>query len=62
MFLVILSSVFSENVAHLKSSMIAAAQASDSSMMSRIQAILSGELGIVVLSVLLLHFGGFLVG
>uniref|UniRef100_A0A5B7BPS6 Putative Bile acid sodium symporter/ transporter n=1 Tax=Davidia involucrata TaxID=16924 RepID=A0A5B7BPS6_DAVIN len=55
-------SVFSENVVRLKSSMIAASLSSDLSPLHRAQAILSGELGVVILSVLLLHFAGFFVG
>lgn len=55
-------SVFSENVGRLKSSMVGASWASDLSPLLRVRAILSGELGIIVLSVLLLHFGGFFVG
>ncbi|XVE48573.1 hypothetical protein DITRI_Ditri01bG0012200 [Diplodiscus trichospermus] len=55
-------SVFSENVVRFKSSMVTASLASDASLIDRIQAILSGELGVVILSVLLLHFAGFFVG
>nr|XP_010930820.1 probable sodium/metabolite cotransporter BASS1, chloroplastic [Elaeis guineensis] len=49
------SSVFSENVVRLKSSII---NASDCG----IQGIFSGHFGVAVLSVLLLHFAGFFVG
>nr|CAN60410.1 hypothetical protein VITISV_013843 [Vitis vinifera] len=55
-------SVFSENVVRLKSSMVSASLASDVSPLLRIQSLLSGELGLVILSVLLLHFAGFFVG
>ncbi|KAJ0039225.1 hypothetical protein Pint_23238 [Pistacia integerrima] len=55
-------SVFSENVVRLKSSVVAASLASDLSPIYRIQSILSGELGVVMLSVVLLHFTGFFVG
>ncbi|XP_073027368.1 probable sodium/metabolite cotransporter BASS2, chloroplastic [Primulina eburnea] len=56
------SSVFSENVIRLKSSLIGTLIPSDASLLLRVQAILSCELGVVVLSVLLLHFAGFCVG
>ncbi|XP_002263202.1 probable sodium/metabolite cotransporter BASS2, chloroplastic [Vitis vinifera] len=55
-------SVFSENVVRLKSSMVSASLASDVSPLLCIQSLLSGELGLVILSVLLLHFAGFFVG
>ncbi|KAI3448348.1 hypothetical protein Pfo_005013 [Paulownia fortunei] len=55
-------SVFSENVIRLKSSVFGASLSSDLSPILRAQAMLSGELGVVVLSVLLLHFAGFFVG
>ncbi|XP_057977576.1 probable sodium/metabolite cotransporter BASS2, chloroplastic isoform X2 [Malania oleifera] len=55
-------SVFSENVVRFKSSMIESLLASDLSPFLRIQAILFGELGVIILSVVLLHFTGFLVG
>ncbi|KAK6121347.1 hypothetical protein DH2020_044919 [Rehmannia glutinosa] len=60
--LAVLSSVFSENVVRLKSSVFGASLSSDLSPIHRAQAMLSGELGVVVLSVLLLHFAGFFVG
>lgn len=56
------SSVFSENVVRLKSSLIDTLIPSDASLLLRVQAILSSELGLVVLSILLLHFAGFFVG
>lgn len=56
------SSVFSENVIRLKSSLISTSMPSDASLLLRVQAILSSELGVVVLSVLLLHLTGFFVG
>ncbi|KAK6945474.1 Bile acid:sodium symporter/arsenical resistance protein Acr3 [Dillenia turbinata] len=55
-------SVFSDNVVRLKSSVVGASFAPDMSLFSRIQAILSGELGAIILSVLLLHSAGFFVG
>ncbi|GER45918.1 sodium-bile acid cotransporter [Striga asiatica] len=55
-------SVFSENVARLKSSVFGASLSSDLSPIHRAQAMISGELGAIVLSVLLLHFAGFFVG
>lgn len=55
-------SVFSENVVRFKSSMVNASLAPDASLIARLQSILSGELGVVILSVLLLHFAGFFVG
>lgn len=56
------SSVFSENVARLKSSLLGASSGRDLSMFAHVQAIVSGELGLVILSVLLLHSAGFFVG
>lgn len=55
-------SVFSENVVHLKSSMVAASLPSDASLILHIQSIFSGEMGTIILAVLLLHFAGFFVG
>ncbi|XP_059653558.1 probable sodium/metabolite cotransporter BASS1, chloroplastic isoform X2 [Cornus florida] len=55
-------SVFSENVVRLKSSMLSASLSSGLSPLHRAQAIFSGELGVIILSVLLLHFAGFFVG
>ncbi|KAL3651535.1 hypothetical protein CASFOL_004537 [Castilleja foliolosa] len=55
-------SVFSENVVRLKSSVLGASLSSDLSPIRRAQAMISGELGVVVLSVLLVHFAGFFVG
>ncbi|KAK8561141.1 hypothetical protein V6N12_048216 [Hibiscus sabdariffa] len=55
-------SVFSENVVRFKSSMVDASLASDTSLVTRLQSILSGDLGAVILSVLLLHGAGFFVG
>ncbi|XP_062083837.1 sodium/pyruvate cotransporter BASS2, chloroplastic-like [Humulus lupulus] len=55
-------SVFSENVIRLKSSFLSASLTSDMSLMDRLNVLLSGELGAVILSVLLLHFLGFFVG
>lgn len=58
----IFPSVFSENVVRFKSSVVNALLASDASLTDRILSLLSGELGVVILSVLLLHFAGFFVG
>ncbi|KAL7002066.1 hypothetical protein U1Q18_003217 [Sarracenia purpurea var. burkii] len=56
-------SVFSENIIRLNSSMLLASSLSpEVSPLIRAQAILSGELGVILLSVLLLHFAGFFVG
>ncbi|MQL87973.1 hypothetical protein Taro_020534 [Colocasia esculenta] len=52
------SSVFSENLVRLQQSMASASNGSDLGFKN----ILSGELGLVVLSVILLHFAGFFVG
>lgn len=54
--------MFSENVVRLKSSMVAASLPSDASLILRIQSIFSGEMGTIILAVLLLHFAGFFVG
>ncbi|KAL2460537.1 putative sodium/metabolite cotransporter BASS1 [Abeliophyllum distichum] len=57
------SSVFSENiVVYLGSSAFGSSLSSDLSPLLRVKAILSSELGVVILSVLLLHFAGFFVG
>ncbi|XP_065869758.1 probable sodium/metabolite cotransporter BASS1, chloroplastic [Euphorbia lathyris] len=55
-------SVFSENVVRIKSSMLGASLPPGSSPVLLMQSILSGELGAILLSVLLLHFAGFFVG
>ncbi|KAL0387227.1 UNVERIFIED_CONTAM: putative sodium/metabolite cotransporter BASS2, chloroplastic [Sesamum radiatum] len=55
-------SVFSENVVRLKSSVVGASLSSDPSPILHAQALLSSELGVVVLSVIMLHFAGFFVG
>ncbi|KAH7543634.1 sodium/pyruvate cotransporter BASS2, chloroplastic [Ziziphus jujuba] len=55
-------SVFSENVVRLQASMVSTSLTSDLSLMQSAQTILTGELGAVILSVLLLHFAGFFVG
>ncbi|XP_071729835.1 sodium/pyruvate cotransporter BASS2, chloroplastic-like [Rutidosis leptorrhynchoides] len=55
-------SVFSENVGRLKSSMVLTSLSSDSSPLLYTRALLSSEMGMVLLSVLLLHFAGFFVG
>ncbi|CAI9759616.1 unnamed protein product [Fraxinus pennsylvanica] len=55
-------SVFSENVVRLMSSVFGASLASDLPPLQRARAILSGDLGVIALSVVLLHFAGFFVG
>ncbi|KAM0036213.1 putative Bile acid:sodium symporter/arsenical resistance protein Acr3 [Helianthus debilis subsp. tardiflorus] len=55
-------SVLSENVGLLKSSMVLPSLSSDVSPLVYAQAFFSSEMGMVVLSVLLLHFAGFFVG
>ncbi|KAK1566859.1 hypothetical protein Q3G72_004961 [Acer saccharum] len=55
-------SVFSENVVRLKSSTVGALLTSDQSPIMHIQSLLFGELGVVILAVLLLHSAGFFVG
>ncbi|KAK9162132.1 hypothetical protein Syun_003034 [Stephania yunnanensis] len=56
-------SVFSQNVVFLKSSVASASLASNNlSPVLRLQEILSGDIGAVILSVMLLHFAGFFVG
>ncbi|KAI7748526.1 hypothetical protein M8C21_002713 [Ambrosia artemisiifolia] len=55
-------SVLSENVGLLKSSMVLPSLRSDVSLFTYAQAFFSSEMGMVVLSVLLLHFAGFFVG
>ncbi|KAK6121154.1 hypothetical protein DH2020_045075 [Rehmannia glutinosa] len=59
---VVVAPILLENVVRLKSSVFGASLSSDLSPIHRAQAMLSGELGVVVLSVLLLHFAGFFVG
>lgn len=56
------TSVFSENVVRLRSSMAGMSVSSDLSLFNRVQAIFASEFGAVVVSVLLLHFAGFFVG
>lgn len=55
-------SVFSENFARFKSSLVGSALGSDVSTWVGVKTILSGELGAVILSVFLLHLVGFFVG
>ncbi|KAF5813872.1 putative Bile acid:sodium symporter/arsenical resistance protein Acr3 [Helianthus annuus] len=55
-------SVLSENVGLLKSSLVLPSLSSDVSPLVYAQAFFSSEMGMVVLSVLLLHFAGFFVG
>lgn len=54
-------SVFSENIVKLKS-MVGGSMASDLSPLQHAQTLLSGQLGVVMLSVALLHYAGFVVG
>ncbi|KAI3805153.1 hypothetical protein L1987_27259 [Smallanthus sonchifolius] len=54
--------VFSENVGRLKSSMVLTSLSSDTSPLLYARSFFSSEVGMVVLSVLLLHFAGFFVG
>nr|KJB77948.1 hypothetical protein B456_012G169500 [Gossypium raimondii] len=61
-FLGFLASVFSGNVVRFNSSIVNASLVSDASLVSRLQSLLSGGLGAVILSVMLLHFTGFFVG
>ncbi|KAG4153329.1 hypothetical protein ERO13_D04G176600v2 [Gossypium hirsutum] len=67
LFAVLLSSllacsVFSGNVVRFNSSIGNASLVSDASLVSRLQSLLSGGVGAVILSVMLLHFTGFFVG
>ncbi|KAK4784004.1 hypothetical protein SAY86_018372 [Trapa natans] len=55
------ASVFSENIVRLKS-MFAAPLAPDLSSLLHITSLFSGEVGHVIISVLSLHFAGFIVG
>ncbi|CAL2262634.1 unnamed protein product [Prunus armeniaca] len=54
--------VFSENVVRLKASMVAVTLQADLSLMAHVQTVLSGEIGVVILSVLLVHIAGFFAG
>ncbi|CAL2249469.1 unnamed protein product [Prunus armeniaca] len=54
--------VFSENVVRLKASMVAVTLQADLSLMAHAQTVLSGEIGVVILSVLLVHIAGFFAG
>ncbi|KAG0480527.1 hypothetical protein HPP92_011123 [Vanilla planifolia] len=56
------SSVFSENIVRFKSSIVNVSHSFDDGLLSGLHGILFGELGVVILSVLMLHFAGFLVG
>ncbi|CAL8159602.1 unnamed protein product [Prunus armeniaca] len=55
-------SVFSENVVRLKASMVAVTLQANLYLMAHAQTVLSGEIGVVILSVLLVHIAGFFVG
>ncbi|KAL9246125.1 hypothetical protein vseg_019699 [Gypsophila vaccaria] len=55
-------SVFSENVIRLRTSGLSLPLTSNVALHDHIRAILSSELGVTVISVLLLHFAGFFVG
>ncbi|XP_058091264.1 probable sodium/metabolite cotransporter BASS2, chloroplastic isoform X2 [Magnolia sinica] len=56
------SSVFSENVVCLKSSMLGATLGSGGGPLVLVRQIFTGELGGILLSVMLLHFAGFILG
>ncbi|XP_074275044.1 putative sodium/metabolite cotransporter BASS2, chloroplastic [Silene latifolia] len=55
-------SVFSENVVRLRTSGLSLQLTSNVALCDHLQAILSSELGVTILSVLLLHFAGFFLG
>ncbi|CAL8177731.1 unnamed protein product [Prunus armeniaca] len=55
-------SVFSENVVRLKASMVVVTMPDDLSLMAHAQTVLFGEVGVVILSVLLVHIAWFLCG
>ncbi|KAH9625554.1 hypothetical protein KSS87_023451 [Heliosperma pusillum] len=55
-------SVFSENVVRLRTSALSLQLTSNVALYDQLQAILSSELGVTILSVLLLHFAGFFLG
>ncbi|KAI5315333.1 hypothetical protein L3X38_044509 [Prunus dulcis] len=55
-------SVFSENVVRLKTSMVAVTLPADLSLMAHARTVLSGEVGVVILSVQLVHYCWFLCG
>ncbi|XP_038905499.1 probable sodium/metabolite cotransporter BASS1, chloroplastic isoform X2 [Benincasa hispida] len=55
-------SVFSENIVRLKSSLVSSALSSNASPWIGFKTMLSGELGVVILAVFLLHLTGFFVG
>ncbi|XP_021832571.1 probable sodium/metabolite cotransporter BASS2, chloroplastic [Prunus avium] len=55
-------SVFSENVVRLKASMVAVTLPAELSLMAHAETVLSGEVGVVILSMLLVHIAGFFVG
>ncbi|CAL2279823.1 unnamed protein product [Prunus armeniaca] len=50
------------NVVRLKASMVAVTLPADLSLMAHAETVLSGEVGVVILSVLLVHIAGFFVG
>ncbi|CAL9013819.1 unnamed protein product, partial [Prunus brigantina] len=56
------ASVFSESVVRLKASMVAVTLPADLSLMAHAQTVLSREVGVVIISVLLVHIAGFFVG
>lgn len=58
----LLFSVFSENLVRLRQSMVAASNGIDGVPNFGIKSFLSGDLGAVIISVILLHFAGYLVG
>ncbi|CAL9022912.1 unnamed protein product [Prunus brigantina] len=61
-YFILWDSVFSENVVRLKASMVAVTLPVDLSLMAHAETVLSGEVGVVILSVLLVHIAGFFVG
>ncbi|MCD7466340.1 hypothetical protein HAX54_002950 [Datura stramonium] len=56
------SSIFSENVGRLRSSLVGMSFSSDLPLLSRAQNVLASEFGLIVVSVASLHFAGFFVG
>ncbi|XP_009629332.1 putative sodium/metabolite cotransporter BASS2, chloroplastic [Nicotiana tabacum] len=56
------SSIFSENVGRLRSSVVGISFSSNLPLLNRAQNVLTSEFGLVVVSVALLHFAGFFVG
>ncbi|CAL2262148.1 unnamed protein product [Prunus armeniaca] len=62
-YFILWANVFFENiVVRLKASMVAVTLQADLSLMAHAQTVLSREIGVVILSVLLVHIAGFFVG